>query len=60
LGPDKRGCYVEVDMKKVSGFRLAVRAADWPLLTGGRYSEVAVTTGLTVFTNPNLSLSNKI
>ncbi len=29
------------------GFRLAVRAADWPLLTGGRYSEVAVRTGLT-------------
>ena len=28
--------------------RLAVRAADWPLLTGGRYSEVAVRTGLTV------------
>jgi hypothetical protein len=27
---------------------LAVRAADWPLLTGGRYSEVAVRTGLTV------------
>jgi hypothetical protein len=23
-------------------FRLAFRAADWPLLTGGRYSEVAV------------------
>ncbi len=23
-------------------------AADWPLLTGGRYSEVAVRTGLTV------------
>ena len=30
------------------GFRLAVRAADWTLLTGGRYSEVAVRTGLTV------------
>jgi hypothetical protein len=27
---------------------LAVRGADWPLLTGGRYSEVAVRTGLTV------------
>jgi hypothetical protein len=27
---------------------LAVRAADWPLLTGGRYSEVVVRTGLTV------------
>ena len=30
------------------GFRLAVRAAEWPVLTGGRYSEVAVRTGLTV------------
>jgi hypothetical protein len=27
---------------------LAVRAADWPLLTGGGHSEVAVRTGLTV------------
>jgi len=30
---------------------MAVRAADWTLLTGGRYSEeVAVRTGLTVIT----------
>jgi hypothetical protein len=27
---------------------MAIRAADWPLFTGGRYSEVAVRTGLTV------------
>ena len=28
---------------------MAVRAADWPLLTGGRYSELAIRTGLTVY-----------
>jgi hypothetical protein len=28
---------------------MAIRAADWPLLTGDCYSEVAVSTGLTVF-----------
>ncbi len=28
---------------------MAVMASDWPLLAGGRYSEVAVRTGLTVF-----------
>jgi hypothetical protein len=33
---------------------LAVRAADWPLLTGGRYSEVAVRTGLTVYINSKI------
>ena len=50
LGPDKRGRYAEVYTKRsvVGGFRLAVRAADWTLLTGGRYSEVVVRTGLTV------------
>jgi hypothetical protein len=26
-------------------------ASDWPLLTGGSYSEVVVSTGLTVFGN---------
>ena len=26
-------------------------ASDWPLLTGGRYSEVVVGTGLTVYHN---------
>jgi hypothetical protein len=31
-----------------ANFRVAVTAADWPLLTGGRYSEVVVRTGLTV------------
>ena len=34
--------------QRLVGFRLAIRAADWPLLTGGHYSEVAVRTGLTV------------
>jgi hypothetical protein len=28
---------------------MVVMASDWPLLTGGRYSEVVVSTGLTVF-----------
>jgi hypothetical protein len=46
MWPLCRGLY-EKDQWKV-GFKLAVRAADWPLLTGGRYSEVAVRTGLTV------------
>jgi hypothetical protein len=48
LGPEKRGRYAEGYMKKISGFRLVVMASDWPLLTGGRYSEVVVRTGLTV------------
>jgi hypothetical protein len=30
-------------------FRLVVDDSNWPLLTGGRYSEVVVRTGLTVF-----------
>jgi hypothetical protein len=53
LRPEKRGRYAEGYMKKDQrsvGFRLAGRAADWPLLTGGHYSEVAVRTGLTVDT----------
>ncbi len=51
LGTEKRGRYAEGYMKKDQwsvGFRLAVRATEWPLLTGGRYSELAVRTGLTV------------
>ncbi len=28
---------------------MVVKASNWPLLTGGRYSEVVVMTGLTVF-----------
>jgi hypothetical protein len=31
-------------------FMLVILASDWQLLTGGRYSEVVVRTGLTVFT----------
>ncbi len=31
-------------------------ASDWPLLTGGRYSEVVVRTGLTVLNMINLVL----
>jgi hypothetical protein len=31
-------------------------AADWPLLTGGRYSEVVVKTGLTVSSSRVYSL----
>ncbi len=31
------------------GFRLVVTVSDWPLLTGGRCSEVVVRTGLTVY-----------
>jgi hypothetical protein len=30
------------------GFRLVIMASDWPLLTGGPYSEVVVSTDLTV------------
>jgi hypothetical protein len=48
-----RGLY-EKDQWLV-GFRLAVRAADWPLLTGGRYSEVVVRTGLTVYDTKRVS-----
>jgi len=32
-------------------------AADWPLLTGGRYSEVAVRTGLTVLTIKSICIT---
>jgi hypothetical protein len=40
-----------VDRKRlvVTNFRLVVMASGWPLLTGGRYSEVAARTGLTVY-----------
>jgi hypothetical protein len=31
--------------------KLLGRDLEWPLLTGGRYSEVVVSTGLTVFKN---------
>jgi hypothetical protein len=31
------------------GFRLVITVSDWPLLTGGRCSEVVVRTGLTVY-----------
>jgi hypothetical protein len=34
----------------VISFRLVVKASNWPLLMGGRYSEVVVRTGLTVHT----------
>jgi hypothetical protein len=35
----------------VISFRLVVKVSNWPLLlTGGRYSEVVVRTGLTVHT----------
>jgi hypothetical protein len=59
LGPEKRGRYAEGCLKKQTsdwplwlqtgryGFRLAVMASDWPLLTGDHYSKV-VKTGLTV------------
>ncbi len=33
-------------------FRLVVDDSNWPLLTGGRYSEVVIRTGLTVYHNP--------
>jgi hypothetical protein len=46
----------EKDQWKV-GFRLVIMALDWPLLTGGRYSEVVVRTGLTVLSNNWLLLS---
>jgi hypothetical protein len=41
-----RGLY-EKDQWEV-GFRVVVMPSDYPLLTGGRYSEVVVRTGLTV------------
>jgi hypothetical protein len=50
LGPKKLGCYAEGCLKKISrhyGFRLVIMASDWPLLTGGRYSEGVFRTGLT-------------
>ncbi len=46
------------DLKKVAvwkrgliklGFKLAVNVSNWRLLTGGRYSQVVVNSGLTVF-----------
>ena len=40
LGPGKRDGYAEGCLKKL--------ASDWPLLTGGRYSEAAFRSGLTV------------
>jgi hypothetical protein len=33
-------------------------ASDWPLLTGGRYSEVVIRTGLTVIAEHNLDFSD--
>jgi hypothetical protein len=37
---------------------LVVDPSGWPLLTGGRCSEVIVGTGLTVFLQKNLSIKN--
>ncbi len=46
------------DLKKVAAwkrcliklrFKLAVNVSNWPLLTGSRYSQVAVNSGLTVY-----------
>jgi hypothetical protein len=35
-------------------------ASDWPLLTGGHYSEVVVRTGLTVIPKPSLTFKKLV
>jgi hypothetical protein len=49
LGPEKSGRLTEVYDKP--RFRLAVYGSNWPLLTGGRCSQVVVKSGLTVYLN---------
>jgi hypothetical protein len=46
LGPEKSGHLTEVSDK--TEFRLANGKSNWPLLTGGRYSQVVIKSGLTV------------
>jgi hypothetical protein len=45
LGPEKSGRLKKGPDKR---FKLAVDVSNWPLLTGGRYSQVVVNSGLTV------------
>jgi hypothetical protein len=54
LGPQKSGrCTELAGLYRFFQLKLVLKVAwpdlGWPLLTGGRYSEVAVITGLTVF-----------
>jgi hypothetical protein len=46
LGPEKSGRLIEVPDKTE-----IVDGSNWSLLTGGRYSQVAVKSGLTVYQN---------
>jgi hypothetical protein len=41
-------------------FRLVIDEQNWPLLTGGRCSEVVVKAGLTVHQNKYFKLSNTV
>jgi hypothetical protein len=62
LGPQKSGrCTELAGLYRFFQLKLVLKVAwpdlGWPLLTGGRYSEVAVNTGLTVILILNLAIN---
>ena len=58
LGPEKVAVWKR-GLIKVR-FRLVIDEQNWPLLTGGRCSEVVVKAGLTVHQNKYFKLSNTV
>jgi hypothetical protein len=58
LAPEKSGRLTEVLIKL--RFRKAIDGSNWPLLTGGRCSQVVVKSGLTVLYLGNIFHSEKI